>query len=173
MNRRLYAWISSAGRRTALAAVLAAVVGCSGSPAPAAPKPVEQAPSVSPVVSSDILAREPVANTAQVKHILISWSDLADAFGGHLDPRAAKRSKADAEAEVRSLIKQLQGGADFDALMKAHSEDLGSASSGRTFTVTPDAQLVIEFRQLSLRLNPGEFGVIQSDFGFHIIKRVS
>lgn len=174
MNRRPYAWISSTGRRTALAAVLAAVVGCSGSPAPAAPRPAtEKVPSVSPVVSSDILAREPVANTAQVKHILISWSDLADAFGGHLDPRAAKRSKADAEAEVRSLIKQLQGGAEFDALMKAHSEDLGSASSGRTFTVTPDAQLVIEFRQLSLRLNPGEFGVIQSDFGFHIIKRVS
>jgi hypothetical protein len=173
MNRRLYAWISSAGRRTAMGAVLAAVAGCSGSPAPAAPRPTEQAPSVSPVVSSDILAREPVANTAQVKHILISWSDLADAFGGHLDPRAAKRSKADAETEVRSLIKQLQGGADFDALMKAHSEDLGSASSGRTFTVTPDAQLVIEFRQLSLRLNPGEFGVIQSDFGFHIIMRVS
>jgi hypothetical protein len=173
MNRRLYTWISSAGRRTALAAVLGAVVGCSGSPAPAAPRPTEQAPSVSPVVSSDILAREPIANTAQVKHILISWSDLADAFGGHLDPRAAKRSKADAEAEVRSLIKQLQGGADFDALMKAHSEDLGSASSGRAFTVTPDAQLVIEFRQLSLRLKPGEFGVIQSDFGFHIIMRVS
>jgi hypothetical protein len=174
MNRRLYAWVSSAGRRTAAAAVLAAVAGCSGSPAPAAPRPAtEQAPSISPVVSSDILAREPVANTAQVKHILISWSDLADAFGGHLDPRAAKRSKADAEAEVRSLIKQLQGGADFDALMKAHSEDLGSASSGRAFTVTPDAQLVIEFRQLSLRLNPGEFGVIQSDFGFHIIMRIS
>jgi hypothetical protein len=175
MNRCLYAWISSAGRRTAAAAVLALAMACSGSAgAPAPAKPVgDQTPPVSSVVSADILAREPVANTAQVKHILISWSDLADAFGGHLDPRAAKRSKADAEAEVRSLIKQLQGGADFDALMKAHSEDLGSASSGRAFTVTPDAQLVIEFRQLALRLNPGEFGVIQSDFGFHIIKRVS
>jgi hypothetical protein len=174
MSRRLYAWISSAGRRAARAAVLAAAVSCSGSAgAPAPAKPADQAPPVSSVVSADILAREPVANTAQVKHILISWSDLADAFGGRLDPRAAKRSKADAEAEVRSLVKQLQGGADFDALMKAHSEDLGSASSGRTFTVTPDAQLVIEFRQLSLRLKPGEFGVIQSDFGFHIIKRVS
>jgi hypothetical protein len=173
MNRRLYAWLSSAGRRAALAAVLAAV-GCSGSGTPAPAKPAgDQTPQVSSVVSADLLAREPVANTAQVKHILISWADLADAFGGHLDPRAAKRSKADAEVEVRSLVKQLQGGADFDALMKAHSEDLGSASSGRTFTVTPDAQLVIEFRQLSLRLNPGEFGVIQSDFGFHIIKRVS
>src|SRR5262249_27535148 len=125
------------------------------------------------VVSTDILAREPVANTASVKHILISWNDLADAFGGRIDPRAAKRSKPDAEAQVRSLVQQLKAGADFDQLMKANSEDLGSAASGRSFTVTPDAQLVIEFRQLSLRLNPGEFGVVESDFGFHIIKRIN
>src|SRR3954470_10427164 len=86
-------------------------------------------PQSSPVVSADILAREPVANTATVKHILISWRDLADSFGGRLDSRAEKRSKADAEAEVRSLLKQLQDGADFDAVMKANSEDLGSATS--------------------------------------------
>ena len=55
--------------------------------------------------------------------------------------------------------------------MKENSEDLGSAASGRAFTVTPDAQLVIEFRQLSLRLKLDEVGVVQSDFGFHIIKR--
>lgn len=164
--------LSIAARRAALAAALA-ILGCSGTSGEPAPSKstTEQAPPASSVVSAEILAREPIANTATVKHILISWSDLADAFGGHLDPRAAKRSKAEAEAEVRSLIQQLQAGADFDALMKAHSEDLGSATSGRAFTVTPDAQLVIEFRQLSLRLRPGEFGVIQSDFGFHIIKR--
>lgn len=161
----------------ALAVALAAgPAGCSGSKGgPTISNKMnsgELAPAVSPVVSSDILAREPLANTATVKHILISWRDLADSFGGRLDPRAEKRSKADAEAEVRSLVKQLQDGADFDALMKAHSEDTGSAMSGRTFTVTPDAQLVIEFRQLSLRLRVGEFGVCQSDFGFHIIKRV-
>ena len=173
MKRCVHAWMSI-GRRAALAPVLAAALGCSGSASPAPKAPAgDQTPAVSPVVSSDILAREPVANTAQVKHILISWNDLADAFGGHIDPRAAKRTKADAEAEVRSLTKQLQDGADFDQLMKANSEDTGSASSGRAFTVTPNAQLVIEFRQLSLRLSPGEFGVCQSDYGFHIIKRLN
>jgi hypothetical protein len=175
--------------RSVLAVIACAALdllgGCSGSPGgPAGPTVATQAtpepaagsaasPGASPVISTDILAREPIANTAQVKHILISWRDLADQFGGRLDSRAAKRSKADAEEEVRSLVKQLQDGADFDALMKAHSEDVGSAASGRAFTVTPDAQLVIEFRQLSLRLKPGEFGVCQSDFGFHIIKRVT
>jgi hypothetical protein len=155
----------------------AALGACSGSPGgPTISGKMNSGdlpPPVSPVVSADILAREPLSNSATVKHILISWRDLADAFGGRLDQRAEKRSKVEAEAEVRSLVKQLQDGADFDAVMKAHSEDVGSAMSGRTFTVTPDAQLVIEFRQLSLRLRPGEIGVCQSDFGFHIIKRVS
>src|SRR5215470_16176848 len=166
------------GPRLALIAIAAvAAIGCSGSPGgPTINNKMntnELAPAASPVVSTDILAREPLANTASVKHILISWRDLADAFGGRLDPRAEKRSKADAEAEVRALVKQLQDGAEFEAVMKAHSEDPGSASSGRTITVTPDASLVIEFRQLSLRLRPGEIGVCQSDFGFHIIKRIT
>ena len=129
-------------------------------------------PPSSPVVSQEILAREPVANTAQVKHILIGWKDLADQYQGRLDPRAAKRDKAAAEAEVKSLLEQLRGGADFDTVMKEHSEDLGSASTARPYTVRPDAQLVIEFRQISLRLKVGEVGVCESDFGFHIVKRI-
>lgn len=135
-------------------------------------QPYEAPTSQAGVISEDILAREPVANTAQVKHILISWSDLAEAFNGHQDERASKRTMAEAETQVKSLMTQLEAGADFDMLMKQWSEDKGSAQSGRPFTVTPDAQLVIEFRQLSLRLNPGEIGVCQSDFGFHIIKRL-
>ncbi len=130
-----------------------------------APEPVAQG---SEVVSADILAREPVANQAKVKHILIGWKDLESAQ----DARAQKRTKQDAEALVRSLMKQIEAGADFDMLMKQHSEDPGSASSGRAYDVAPDAQLVIEFKQLGLRLNVGEVGVVQSDYGFHIMKRI-
>ncbi|HEY5952353.1 MAG TPA: peptidylprolyl isomerase [Kofleriaceae bacterium] len=129
------------------------------------PEPVAQGSDVS---SGDILAREPVANNAQVKHILISWKDVESAQ----DPRAQKRTKQEAEALVKSLVTQIKAGADFDMLMKQHSEDPGSASSGRAYPVSPDAQLVIEFKQLALRLNVGEVGVVQSDFGFHIMKRV-
>lgn len=127
------------------------------------PDPVAQS---SDVISTDILNREPVANTAQVKHILISWKEL----DGN-DERGKKRSKHEAEALVQSLMTQIKAGADFDMLMKQHSEDPGSASSARAYPVSPDAGLVIEFKQLSLRLNVNEVGVVQSDFGFHIIKR--
>jgi hypothetical protein len=129
-------------------------------------------PPMSPVVSRDILEREPLANTAQVKHILIGWKDLDDSGQGRIDSRAAKRDQAAAEAEVKSLVEQLRAGAEFDTLMKSHSEDPGSASNARAYAVSPDSHLVIEFRQLSLRLKVGEFGVCQSDFGFHIIKRI-
>lgn len=129
-------------------------------------------PVTSSVVSADVLAREPIANVAQVKHILISWNDLADAYQGQIDPRAAKRDKPAAEAEVKQLVEKLKAGGDFDALMKEFSEDRGSAMTQRAYQVSPDAQLVIEFRQIGLRLRVGEFGVVQSDFGFHIVKRV-
>jgi hypothetical protein len=129
-------------------------------------------PPKSEVISQDILDREPVSNRASVKHILISYKDLGDAFQGRQDQRAQKRSKTDAEREVKALFDQIKGGGDFDQLMKANSEDRGSAQSGTPFTVTPDAQLVIEFRQLSLRLKVNEVGICLSDFGFHIIKRI-
>lgn len=144
------------------------VVSCGGSAAKApAHAATEPAVHASAVVSADILAREPNTNVAQVKHILIGWSGLEP----H-DTRADKRTKADAEAQVRALLEQLAGGADFDALMKQWSEDPGSAESGRAYRVSPDAQLVIEFRQLGLRLKVNEVGVVESDFGFHIVKRV-
>jgi peptidyl-prolyl cis-trans isomerase D len=126
----------------------------------------EMVPVSSPVVSADILAREPVANEAQVKHILIGWK------GTNGDARAEKRTKADAEAQVERILDQLKAGASVEAMMKAYSEDPGSAATGRAYKVTPDASLVIEFKQLGLRLNVGEIGVVQSDFGFHIMKRL-
>jgi hypothetical protein len=127
----------------------------------------EALPVKSDVVSADILAREPVTNTSEVKHILIGWKDLE-----MKDARAAKRTKPEAEGVVKAVLDKLKGGAEFDAMMKEFSEDPGSASSARSYKVSPDAQLVIEFKQLGLRLKIGEVGVVESDFGFHIMKRV-
>ena len=126
----------------------------------------DTASQTSSVVSSDILAREPVANQSQIKHILIGWK------GTNPDPRSDKRTKAEAEGVVKGILAQIKGGADFDALMKQYSEDPGSAATGKAYTVSPDASLVIEFKQLGLRLQLNEVGVVESDYGFHVMKRV-
>jgi peptidyl-prolyl cis-trans isomerase D len=124
------------------------------------------------VESTEILDREPRANATKVKHILISWKDKAAAFAGGGDPRGLERTRRDAERDVRNLVKQLAAGADFDALMTLHSEDRGSAETAEAYEVRPDSQLVIEFRQLGLRLDVNEVGVVETDFGFHIMKRI-
>lgn len=128
-------------------------------------------PARSRVVSWDLLEREPVTNNAEVRHILIGWGELASAYNGGIDERAAGRTQAEAEVVVDAVLAKLKDGADFQAVMAEYSEDAGSATSGRSYQAAPDAGLVLEFRQLSLRLAPGEVGVCQSPFGFHIIKR--
>lgn len=127
-------------------------------------------PPPSSVISTDILAREAITNKAHVKHILIGWKFANEE--GALDPRAAVRSKHDAEEVVTAILGQIKSGAEFEALMKKYSEDPGSASSGREYAVSPESNLVIEFKQLGMRLRVGEVGVVQSDYGFHVIKRV-
>jgi len=52
------------------------------------------------------------------------------------------------------------------------SEDSGSAKTGISYDVTPDAGLVPPFKNLSLRLKLNEVGVVKTDFGIHIIQRV-
>lgn len=129
-------------------------------------------PASSHVVSTAILEREPVANRTTVKHILIGWADLADSYQGGIDSRASARSKRDAEDRVEQVMAQIAGGADFDVLVVEHSEDRGSTANPDGYEVFPGAQLVLEFRQLGLRLQLDEVGVVQTTYGFHIMKRV-
>jgi len=159
-------------RAVVVAVMLVACSGSPGGPSMNNKMTPDSQPAVSPVVSKDIMAREAVSNSVSVKHILIGWKDLAEAYSGRIDPGAAKRSKHDAEEQVKQLLGQINGGADFDTLMKANSEDPSSVS-GHVFEVTPASSLVIEFRLMALRLKPGELGVCESDYGFHIIKRLN
>jgi parvulin-like peptidyl-prolyl isomerase len=117
--------------------------------------------------SADILAREPVTQLAKVKHILLSY---AETHGE--DPRGQKRDRATLEKLVKDTVAKLKGGAKIEPLMAELSEDPGSAKTGTSYDATPDAGLVEPFKKLSLRLKPGEVGVVKTEFGYHIIQRV-
>jgi hypothetical protein len=119
--------------------------------------------------SNDILDREQRTYKADVKHILIGWKGHGDA--SRQDERAKKRTRAEADALVEQLFAQLENGAPIEALMQQYSEDPGSIN-GNSYEVEPGGQLVLEFRRLSLRLDVGEVGIVLSDFGWHIIKRI-
>jgi hypothetical protein len=120
--------------------------------------------------SADILKRVPVTQKARVKHILLGWKDNN---GGGDDARGKARDRAALEKLVKETIGKLQKGEKIEALMTSISEDPGSAKSGDAYPVTPDAGLVEPFKNLSLRLKPGEVGAVKTDFGIHIIQRCS
>ena len=117
--------------------------------------------------SADILARQPVTQLAKVKHILLGWAEVHAQ-----DPRGEKRDRATLEKLVKDTVAKLKGGAKIEPLMAELSEDPGSAKSGEGYDVTPDAGLVPPFKNLGLRLAPGEVGVVKTEFGIHIIQRV-
>jgi hypothetical protein len=129
----------------------------------------DEAPKIQ---SNDVLAREAVTKKSRVKHILISWKDLAGNFDGHQDPRAEKRTRAEADELAAKLLERVRAGEAIEPLMAEFSEDQGSSQSGDAYDVAPDAQLVFEFKRMGLRLNVGEAGLVLTQFGWHIMKRV-
>ena len=117
--------------------------------------------------SADILKRPVATQSAKVKHILLGWTEVHAE-----DPRGTKRTRAELETLVKSTMAKIKGGAKIEPLMKELSEDPGSAADGKDYDVTPDAGLVEPFKNLSLRLQPGEVGAVKTTFGIHIIQRV-
>jgi parvulin-like peptidyl-prolyl isomerase len=125
-------------------------------------------PPPDPLESAAILKREPVTQSAKVKHILLGWKEV-HAPG---DTKGEKRDRAALDKLVKETVAKLAKGAKIEPLMAELSADPGSASDGKSYDVTPTAGLVPPFKNLSLRLKVGEVGVVKSDFGIHIIQRV-
>ena len=125
-----------------------------------------------PMESSAILERSQKTGEATVKHILIGWKSLDASYSDEMDPRARARTAEQAEALIKSLLAKLEAGGVFEALMLEHSEDPGSASTAKPYRVHSEAPFAKRFIEISLRLDPGEWGVVRSVYGFHIIKRI-
>jgi peptidyl-prolyl cis-trans isomerase C len=105
--------------------------------------------------------QEPEA--VHVAHILIRVPENADAA-----------AKAKAKAEATSVLAELKKGGDFAALAKQHSQDPGSAANGGDLGFVPRGQTVPAFEQAAFALKPGQLsGVVESPFGFHIIKMIA
>jgi parvulin-like peptidyl-prolyl isomerase len=125
-------------------------------------------PPLDPAESADILKRDKKTELAEVQHVLVGFKESTSAS----DPRAKTRSKDDAAKLAKEILDKIKKGEDMAKLMKEYSEDPGSKDSARSYTVTEEEQLVEGFKELSLRLDMGEAGIVKTDFGFHVMKRI-
>lgn len=118
-------------------------------------------------------------------HIL-KVTDKRDARGtmkaAHLMIAANKGSDPDdvierASAKANEIYEKLVAGEEFEDLVKAYSDDPSSNSNGGilpVFGTGATTRMIPEFEETAFSLkNDGDFSKpIQTDFGFHIIKRL-
>ena len=96
----------------------------------------------------------------RARHLLVRIAP-----GANDDARAAARKKAE------ELHAKAKAGEDFATLAHKHSEDPGSASKGGDLGFFPRGRMVPEFEAVAFSLSAGELSdVVESPFGFHIIK---
>jgi len=75
------------------------------------------------------------------------------------------------EAEAKSVIAELEKGADFAALAKKYSKDPGAESGGDLGYFGHD-DMVKEFADAAFALSPGQYTKtpVKTEFGWHVIK---
>ncbi|MET0333964.1 MAG: peptidylprolyl isomerase [Rhizobacter sp.] len=79
------------------------------------------------------------------------------------------------EAEARSLIEQLERGANFADLARRHSLDTGSQAKGGALGLVPASELEAPFAKAALALRPGQYTrePAQTEHGWHVIRLTS
>jgi parvulin-like peptidyl-prolyl isomerase len=179
---RTRAWALTA---VAIVAICAVILGClfagcskekvkGTAKAPAEEKSVAQqagqaaqntAGGTTQVAPEPAKAVEPAPpGTVRASHILVSYKGVAQT--------SATRSKAEALKLAQDLLARAKKGEAFETLAKQYS-DCPSAKDGGDLGFFRQGQMVPPFDKAAFSLKPGQMSdIVETQFGYHIIKRV-
>jgi len=118
------------------------------------PDDLEVTPEQVEAELSSVTAEEQV----RARHILIDLTDGEEA----------------ARKEAQRILREIRGGANFEALARKYSKDSSSALRGGDLGFFARGRMVPEFEVAAFSLEPGEVSdLIRTPFGFHIIKKIA
>ena len=136
----------------------------------------EQAKAEFVVLSMDTIGTQLAVTDAEIK----TWYDgHKDRFqqpeerrASHILLASEKQGKDKAKSRAEELLKEVQKNpAAFADLAKKNSDDPGSASKGGDLGFFARGMMVKPFEDAAFKQKEGEIsGIVESDFGFHIIK---
>jgi parvulin-like peptidyl-prolyl isomerase len=107
------------------------------------------------------------ATEIEAAHILIMY------VGSDRAPASVTRTKEEALKEIKDVLKQIKDGADFGEMAKAHSDGPSKVKGGMLGKFSRGS-MVKPFEDAAFSLKKGKVSdVVETPFGFHIIKRVS
>ena len=99
----------------------------------------------------------------RASHILLMYAGSARS--------TATRTKAEALSGIEAFKSQLAEGAEFGGIAVANS-DCPSGAQGGDLGAFGRGQMVPEFEEAAFNMEIGEVsGVIETDFGYHLVKR--
>ncbi len=102
----------------------------------------------------------------QAAHILIMYE------GSMRAPENITRTKEEARAFAEELLQRIKEGADFQELAKEFSDGPSSVNGG-VLSPFGRGKMMPAFEEAAFALDKGEVsGIVETDFGFHIIKRL-
>ncbi|WP_437737643.1 peptidylprolyl isomerase [Sorangium sp. So ce1335] len=156
----------------ALATTLATACGAPRTPPAAAPDsaaPAEaSAPNAAACLAAATAKREARADEPQrvgVKHILVRHAGAERADG-------ATRTREQACLRAMEARDKIRGGADFDEVVAAYSEEAGAASRGGSLGTIERADVLPPFADAAFELDLHQLSdVVETRYGFHVIFR--
>ena len=100
------------------------------------------------------------------RHILVAFKGSPAAQAGK-----PELTEEQAKAKAEELRKKIVGGASFEEVAKAESDDTGSGANGGALGEFGRGQMVPEFEKAAFEAKVGDITpVIRTQFGYHIIK---
>ena len=103
--------------------------------------------------------------SAKASHILVGYK------GGKIPNPAITRTKEEAQAKANDLLAQIQANpAVFESLVVTNSDDSGSVQNRGEYDGITPGQMVKPFNDFVFNKPIGSLGVVETEFGFHIIK---
>jgi hypothetical protein len=108
----------------------------------------------------------PQAAEVEVLQIQLGWNTMGKPYLPPIvDVNSPARDRRIAEAQARQLLERCEKGEPFEPLVRKYSE-------ADPAPVKLDARSGAPFRDAALGLKPGECGLAESQYGWHVLKRV-
>ena len=124
------------------------------------------APSSTRIDSSPSAVDSPAPDAIIAQHVLVAYR------GAKRAPKGVTRSKADARARAEEALAKLRSGAAFEDVVKTYSDDAGSVDRMGSLGKFGRGDMDPTFAAAAFALRVGQVSdVVQTPFGFHLIKR--
>jgi hypothetical protein len=135
-------------------------------PVPSASAASPAAPSAASAPSATSTADAPAPDAIIAQHVLVVYR------GAKRAPKGVTRTKADAKARAQEALAKIRAGTPFEDVVKQYSDDAGSVDRMGSLGKFKRDAMDPAFSNAAFALKPSEVSdVVETPFGFHVIKR--